>query len=255
MTDTKQSTDIQRAQVLESVLVRGDLSQLSEPQRLIYLNKVCESVGLNPLTRPFEYIKLNGKLTLYAKRDATDQLRRIHNVSIRITAREKIEDVFQVTAQALTTDDRSDESIGAVAITGLKGDALANALMKAETKAKRRVTLSICGLGILDETELETIHDKQPIVRPEMTAESLAKANLGTNHTALSRGADQQLGLQEEDYVIPFGKLAGKRLSEVDPEVLSNYVLWLCNDANSKNKPLTGVVEDFVDRVEALTGK
>jgi hypothetical protein len=34
---------------------------------------------------------------------------------------------------------------------------LANALMKAETKAKRRVTLSIAGLGWLDETELETI--------------------------------------------------------------------------------------------------
>jgi hypothetical protein len=29
--------------------------------------------------------------------------------------------------------------------------------MKCETKAKRRVTLSICGLGMLDETELETI--------------------------------------------------------------------------------------------------
>jgi hypothetical protein len=39
----------------------------------------------------------------------------------------------------------------------LKGDALANALMKAETKAKRRVTLSIAGLGWLDETELETV--------------------------------------------------------------------------------------------------
>ena len=28
--------------------------------------------------------------------------------------------------------------------------------MKCETKAKRRVTLSICGLGMLDETEVET---------------------------------------------------------------------------------------------------
>ena len=29
--------------------------------------------------------------------------------------------------------------------------------MKAETKAKRRVTLSICGLGILDESETDTM--------------------------------------------------------------------------------------------------
>jgi hypothetical protein len=39
----------------------------------------------------------------------------------------------------------------------LKGDALANALMRAETKAKRRVTLSLAGLGWLDETEIVTI--------------------------------------------------------------------------------------------------
>jgi hypothetical protein len=47
-------------------------------------------------------------------------------------------------------------------VGNLKGDALANALMKAETKAKRRVTLSIAGLGWLDETELETIPHGQP---------------------------------------------------------------------------------------------
>ena len=47
--------------------------------------------------------------------------------------------------------------MGNMPLRSLKGDALANALMKAETKAKRRVTLSIAGLGWLDETELETI--------------------------------------------------------------------------------------------------
>jgi hypothetical protein len=38
-------------------------------------------------------------------------------------------------------------------------DEKANAIMKAETKSKRRATLSICGLGFLDETEIETIRD------------------------------------------------------------------------------------------------
>ena len=45
----------------------------------------------------------------------------------------------------------------------LNCDDLANAFMKAETKAKRRVTLSICGLGILDETEIETIKNVTPV--------------------------------------------------------------------------------------------
>jgi len=64
-------------------------------------------------------------------------------------------DICLVTAYAQTVT-RSDASTGAVSIKGLSGDALANAMMKAETKAKRRVTLSICGLGLLDETEVET---------------------------------------------------------------------------------------------------
>jgi hypothetical protein len=145
------------AELMERVVVAGDLSKLSAADRVMYYAKVCESVGLNPLTRPFEYLTLSGKQVLYAKRDATDQLRKIHGVSVVIKDRQNLEGVYIVTANAKDKTGREDESTGAVSINGLKGDALANALMKAETKAKRRVTLSICGLGMLDETELETI--------------------------------------------------------------------------------------------------
>jgi hypothetical protein len=144
---------------LERVLINGDLSQLSPDDRISYYRTVCESLNLNPLTKPFEYITLNGKLTLYAKRDCTDQLRFRDHISIRITGRELIDDTYVVTAQAKTPDGREDESTGAVCIGNLKGEAKANAYMKAETKSKRRVTLSICGLGLLDETEVESIPD------------------------------------------------------------------------------------------------
>lgn len=152
------------AALMEKVLMAGDLSQLQPDQRVRYYNAVCESVGLNPLTQPFEYIKLNGKLVLYAKKACTDQLRSLHKVRITSISQEKIADLYVVTAHAVTPDGREDADIGAVTIGNLKGDALANALMKATTKAKRRVTLSICGLGFLDESELETIPPsaKQP---------------------------------------------------------------------------------------------
>lgn len=142
---------------IEQVIIVGDLSKLTPQQRSKYYFDVCRSVGLNPFTRPFDYINLSGKLTLYAKKDAGDQLRKLHGVSIQVTARERIDDLYVVTARATSRDGRADEEIGAVPIGTLKGDALANAMMKATTKAKRRVTLSICGLGLLDETELETI--------------------------------------------------------------------------------------------------
>src|SRR6266478_5049057 len=69
-------------EVLEQVLIGGDLAQLTEAQRLAYYRAVCQSLGLNPLSKPFEYLWLNGKLWLYALRDCADQLRRLHGISI-----------------------------------------------------------------------------------------------------------------------------------------------------------------------------
>lgn len=145
----------------ELALVKGDLSQLSDTERACYVKNLCESLGLNVLTKPFEYISLNGKLTLYATKSATDQLRQIRKVSITKTEVNHVGDIYMVTAHAITPDGRTDCDTGALCIRNLGGDNLANALMKAITKAKRRVTLSICGLGMLDESELETIKEKR----------------------------------------------------------------------------------------------
>lgn len=168
------------AEVVERVLLQGDLSPLSQEERVKYYLQVCESVGLNPLTKPFDYIPLDGKLVLYAKRDCTDQLRKRDGVSVSITDRKFESGVYVVTAKARTASGVEDEATGVVALekeggewktaqsgkryfagngvfAPLRGDALANAMMKAETKAKRRVTLSICGLGMLDETEVDTV--------------------------------------------------------------------------------------------------
>lgn len=161
------------AAVIERVVIEGDLSKLSPAERVAYYRRVCESLGLNPYTKPFDYIVLNGKLTLYARKDATEQLRKLHGVSITIVAREWLQDlgVYAVTARATTPDGRTDEAIGAVHVAGLKGESLANALMKAETKAKRRVTLSICGLGWLDETEVSDIPDARAAMVDHETGE------------------------------------------------------------------------------------
>jgi hypothetical protein len=173
------------AGVIERVLIHGDLRQLSPAQKVSYYNAVCSSVGLNPLTQPFQYLVLSGKEVLYARRDATEQLRKIHSVSIQITAREVTEDCYIVTARATLPSGRQDENIGAVPIMNLKGEALANAMMKAETKAKRRVTLAICGLGMLDETEVESIQDK-----PSYVVEAPA-LTVGRENQAAATGEDR----------------------------------------------------------------
>lgn len=162
---------------LEQILVEGNLEKLTPGQRLDYYAATCQSLGLNPLTKPFAYIKLNGKLTLYPLRDATDQIRKVHQISVRITSREMLDESYVVTAWASMPDGRTDESTGVVSMSGLRGEAHSNALMKAETKAKRRVTLSIAGLGWVDESEVESIPQAQTNVVNIETGEYIDDTN------------------------------------------------------------------------------
>lgn len=147
------------ASAIEQVVIGGDLSRLSSEQRVSYVNNICSSLGLNPTTRPFEYITLSGKLTLYATRACSEQLRKLNGVTIFPLDRSMMTEVglYQVIARGKDATGREDESSGVVTIAGLKGEMLANAMLKCETKAKRRLTLSICGLGFLDETEVSDI--------------------------------------------------------------------------------------------------
>jgi hypothetical protein len=146
--------------IMETVLMRGDLGKLTPAERNTYYMATCHSLGLNPLTRPFDYITLNGKITLYAKRDCADQLRRLRDISVEVVSRTIEDELLTVHVRATDATGRKDEDYGVVALGQLRGEARANAMLKAVTKAKRRVTLSICGLGLLDETEVEDIPAK-----------------------------------------------------------------------------------------------
>jgi len=143
------------AQTIEDVIARGDLAKLTPEQRVQHYFNVCNSLGLNPLTQPLQYITLQGKLVLYARRDAADQLRKINGINIAVVGWTNHEGLLTVHVKATDRTGRQDEDYGAVTVAGLRGEAAANAFLKAVTKAKRRVTLSISGLGLSDESEGE----------------------------------------------------------------------------------------------------
>jgi hypothetical protein len=168
MTDQIQVQD--DAKLMEGVLLSGDLSKLTPAQRVSYYNRTCESLGLNPLTKPFNYITLRKGLTLYATKDAADQLRRLHGVGIDEVSTDETETHFIVKVKGHDKNNRSDVEVGVVSKKDMQGD-FGNAYMKAVTKAKRRLTLSICGLGFLDETEIQSIPDAQPALIDASTGE------------------------------------------------------------------------------------
>ena len=139
-------------------------------------------MGLDPYTKPFDLLRLNGREVLYCTRSGTQQLNKLHKVSHLITSRDTNVDagVYIVTSKASLPDGRCTESLGAVNIQGLKGEVYANAIMKAETKAKRRATLDLLGLGVLDESEAESIPNASKVAIsamveaiPEMEVEAV----------------------------------------------------------------------------------
>jgi hypothetical protein len=168
---------------VEQAMLIGDISQMTDAQRIAYYVATCKSLNLNPLTKPFQALKGDdGKMTLYPDKGCAEQLRKLHRVSIKVIGREFLDDLYIVTVRATTPDGREEESQGVVPIAKPKGTwkeyeykgqqrrrfepeldsqgheimvpltgaERAAALMRAETKSKRRATLAICGLGLPD---------------------------------------------------------------------------------------------------------
>jgi len=161
----------QYGKAMDEIIQYGDLASLTVPQRSEFLYKLALSMGLNPISQPFELIVLNGKLTIYAKRTAADQLRQKHNITSEIIEEGPLtvgdkprEDVYRVKVRLEGEKagvKRSEFAVGCVGIDQLSDEALANAIMKCHTKAIRRGTLSFCGMGFLDELEVDSVVAQQ----------------------------------------------------------------------------------------------
>lgn len=142
--------------LIADLVLHGDISKMSEATKVQYYNSLCHSLNLNPVTKPFQILTFQGKTVLYATKDCTEQLRKINGVSV-IEMIQDIQDGLIITkCKVQDKDGRYDIATGIVVMPQSPLER-ANAIMKSETKAKRRATLSICGLGILDESELDTM--------------------------------------------------------------------------------------------------
>lgn len=157
----------QAAAALEHILATGDLARLSPKQRVAHYLHLCRSLGLNSVSRPFDWLMLDGKLVLYPNKSCAEQLRRQHHISVRVTRKETCGDrteepMFVVEVEGSSPDGRTDFATKYVPLTGvnregqryrLAGRELANAYHKAETGAKRRLVLSMVGLAAPSDVE------------------------------------------------------------------------------------------------------
>jgi len=144
------------AQLFSRYVLTNSLSGFTDQQRAQLIGHLCKTWHLDFNQQPFIIIKTQGKEKLYLSKAGAEQVRNRNNVSID-SVDTKIEDgLVLVTAAASLPSGRHDSDLGTVSIKGLVGDALADAILKAVTKAKRRVTLSICGLPMSEVSDSES---------------------------------------------------------------------------------------------------
>jgi len=226
---TQQNQD-QQTSIANQLILQGDLSKLSAGDKVRYYNGYCERMGLDPYTKPFDLLRLNGKEILYCTRSGTQQLNKLHKVSHTITSRDTNAEagVYIVTSKASLPDGRCTESIGAVNIAGLKGEAYANAIMKAETKAKRRATLDLLGLGVIDESE----------------AESIPNASVGALHTMVEANPEMEVEAVEVIETEAEEKLTIGRLAIAIKKASNIVELKAVYDANKHKIETNSFIKD-----------
>lgn len=177
--------DIQkREEIISNLVLNGDIKKLNNIQRVEYYTMLCESLNLNPLTKPFDIIDFpkSNKTVLYPNKDCAEQLRKKDGVSIYKTEEvfDKDLGIIKIKAYAVNKYGTKDVAIASLPLikqekkwdtqkqryipTGkdiqLNPQELSDALMKCDTKAKRRVTFSICGLGMPHEEDFQ-YHDNE----------------------------------------------------------------------------------------------
>ena len=143
-----------------------DLADLNEDQRQKYYRDACAFFGVPDNLNLLAFIKMvpddNSKprTVLYAKKGATDLIRQnkgITTVELELTKGIELSlGIVSFTAVGKDESGRIERAVGVISIDGLRGKALASAIMTAQTRATRRMTLQFVGGGILDETEVES---------------------------------------------------------------------------------------------------
>ncbi len=157
-----------------------NLASLSPAQQVEAIRAICAAINVPAALSPIMLLPTDDRLVPYVTAAGTNNVRDRRGISIVIGDRRELDGIYFVTARATTPDGRTDESTGAVPLVKQDGEwkttdsgkkyfspngkflplapaDRANAIMKAETKAKRRVTLSIAGIGFMDESEIDQV--------------------------------------------------------------------------------------------------
>lgn len=198
---------------MKSIALHGDYSKVSDTDRVNIALNLCETFGLNPATVPFNWLKneKTGAISLYPNKSCAAGLASNRKLSVQVVKEGPIMDTAYSVTVKVTEGDRVTEDVGVTSMSYFKkGDAntpgswqrvdgtgLADAVMKAHTKATRRAVLKHCGLSLPEEKEEEplVVVDTQVTVK---TPAEVVKAAEQKHDEAKANAYVQQMGPKKE---------------------------------------------------------
>jgi hypothetical protein len=148
----------------KQLVIKHDLSKLSQEELTQYLRNVSEFIGLDPNLNALDTIWMQNEngpgqsLVVYARRGTAEILRNLQGIKISsLTQTITPQGAIVFTATGENAKGRQEIAVGSKFVGALTGKALDDAIMTASTRALRRVTMQFTSLGILDESEVGAV--------------------------------------------------------------------------------------------------
>lgn len=137
-----------------------DIDSLNESQRQEYVRNICKHLGVPAELNLVMLTYMDSsdgprRLVAYAKRGAAEIIRDNRQISVTDLKHELIGGSIVYTVVGKDKNGRQEIATGSKYIEGLFGADLDDAIMTAQTRAVRRMTLQFPGGGVLDESEVQ----------------------------------------------------------------------------------------------------
>jgi hypothetical protein len=142
-------------------LATGNVNLTRADEQQACAEALVQQLGLRMSSMPIKFLKTrNGEIQPYLTASGAADIMISTGASVTDVQMTTVHGCAICRSTILTRDNRTGVATGAVALDGLRGEALANAFMKAETKSVRRNVLRTCrpdAVWLIQDEDIEGI--------------------------------------------------------------------------------------------------
>lgn len=156
------------SETLSKIILKGDWKDLTPAQRVEGYIALCRSLGLNPLTKPFDLLEMRDRTTLYLNSAGGAQLGALHKASYHITRveTEPVADTVMLVrayVKVRLPDGRENEDVGIKTCNPKDVNDYIRAYKSAITNGRLRAIKGLIGLNVVVEGDEEEIPEARVV--------------------------------------------------------------------------------------------